>query len=138
MMRRNAKILYVVLMLVISVFLLGSSSHANPLLGKWTCNTQETMKNMDSTNLSDMEKQMYAQYLDSIELSVTKDKMILKKMNGKEVSKYEILEADDQEVVVRYTEEDERDNFNLLQKDKMSWTLNTDQGDVRCILERQD
>lgn len=127
----------VLCLLATGIFLFGFSNQDNPLIGKWECNTQETMESMDTSQMSDMERQMYIKYLESIELKVTKEMMTITNFQNKDTSKYELLDVSDEEVVVLFTEDEEKDSFDLLGEDKVSWTLDLRQGEVRCILERQ-
>ncbi|MCF8086272.1 MAG: hypothetical protein K9J48_05195 [Desulfohalobiaceae bacterium] len=95
------------------------------------------MESMDTSQMSDMEIQMYRKYLESIKLNVTEEMMTIRNLQNVDNSKYKILDVSEEEVVVLFTEDEEKDSFDLLGEDKVSWTLDLRQGEVRCILERQ-
>ncbi len=127
-----------ILILGMTFFMLGFSGEDNPLIGEWECTPEETMELMDTAHLSDMEKQFYHRYFESIALEVTQDKMVSEIMGQKDSEHYEMVEKKDDAVIVYYPEEDEQDEFELVGEDKLRWSLEDEEGDLmQVVFERQ-
>ncbi len=127
-----------ILILGMTLFMFGFGGENNPLVGEWECDTQETMELMDTAHLSDMEKQFYRGYFDSIILEITQEQMVTEIMGQKDSEHYEMVEKKGDEVVVYYPEEDEQDEFELLGEDKMRWSLEVEDGEViQVVFVRQ-
>ncbi len=135
---KRCKTVYSILVLGLTVFLFGFMTKDNPLIGEWECSVEATMEHMDTANLSDMEKQFYYTYFDSISLEVTQDKMTSETMTQKDSEIYEMVERKEDAVVVYYPEEDEQDEFELIGDNQIKWTMESDEGDLmHVVLERQ-
>ncbi len=127
-----------ILVLGLTVFLFGFMAKDNPLIGEWECSAELTMEHMDTAHLSDMEKQFYYRYFDSISLEVTQDKMTSEIMGQKDSEIYELVEKKEGAVLVYYPEEDEQDEFELLGDNQIRWTMESDEGDLmHVVFEKQ-
>jgi len=134
--RRISSKIYTIFLLLMAVFLaFGFSSGENPLIGKWKCDAEKTMKNMETSHLSDMEKQFYLTYFKNISLKVTENTMELQMGGNLDKSSYEIVEKNSNGIKVYYPEDDKNDFFEMLDNDRFKKTLELESKGMKKEME---
>lgn len=133
----KTKAAYVVILLALAFFVLGFSSDDNPLLGKWRCDVDKTMESLDTSDMSDMEKQFYLNYFKSIRHKVTEDEMITKTSAATDRTSYEINKQTGNKIHVYYPEEDENDIFTLLDEDTFKWSTDLKNMSITIFFVKQ-
>jgi len=128
---------YTFLLLSVLVFSFGFSSAENPLIGKWKCQSDKTMEEMNTSNMSEMEKQFYARYFKNIHLEVTENEMISEQGGSTDRTKYEVKNKKNNKIEVYYPEEDENDTFTFLDKDTFKWSTKIKQEKMVLFFEKQ-
>lgn len=129
--------IYLFLLLSLLFFTFGFSSAENPLLGKWKCQADKTMESMDTSNLSEMEKQFYARYFRNIHLEVTENEMISEQGGVTDRTKYKVTQKSNNKIEVYYPEEDKNDTFTLLDKETFKWSTKIKQEKMVLFFEKQ-
>lgn len=129
--------LYVFILLLLLFFTFGFSSAENEIIGNWKCDADKTMKEMDTSDMSKMEKQFYARYFNNIHLKVTEDEMISEQGEVTDRTEYEIKNKSNNKIEVYYPEEDEKDTFTFLDKETFKWSTNIKQEKMVLFFEKQ-
>ena len=133
----KTKATYVVILITLVFFVLGFSSGDNPLLGKWRCDVDRTMESLDTSGMSDMEKQFYLEYFKSIKYEVTEDEMITKTVTSTDRTHYEMSKQRDNKIYVYYPEEDENDIFTLLNEKTFKWSTDIKDTSITIFFVKQ-
>ncbi len=131
------EIIYPVLILVMIFFMLGFVSQKNALVGEWECNADKTIENLDTGQLSEMEKQYYYNYFQNVSLEISEKEMVSRQAGRTDSTTYEIVDRQNNEIIVYYPEEDRKDSFKLLERDRMKWSLDTERGIVDVYFEKE-
>ncbi len=118
-------------------FILGFVSQKNALVGEWKCNADKTIENLDTGQLSEMEKQYYYNYFQNVSLEISEKEMVSTQAGRTDSTTYEIVDRQNNEIIVYYPEEDRNDSFKLLERDRMKWSLDTERGIVDVYFEKE-
>ncbi|MFO8032493.1 MAG: hypothetical protein R6U22_08115 [Desulfohalobiaceae bacterium] len=133
----SIKAAHIVLFFAAIFILSGFSADKDALIGKWECDVDKTMENMDTSQISDMEEQYYYNYFQEVSLEVTENEMIAEQKGIKDTTAYEVVEKDNNKIIVNYPEEDEDDSFILLDENSMKWSLDTKNGEIDVFFNKQ-